>query len=223
MLLIAGIRVGLLLRSISTYRTYWQKEAAKNPAPDSIVYIALGDSAAQGVGASNPRLGYVGLTADYIASKTGKSVHVINISVSSAKLADVIKKQLPQLASLPRADYLTIEAGANNMGQYEQAKFKAEFETLLKGLPKGSFVANMPSFNGGRKGHVNAGAYSATQTINKLVNDNPDLHLADLYNSTLNQGLRDFGADLFHPSNHGYTNWAFAFTKAIGESHTSQP
>lgn len=218
-IIVAGIRVGLLLRSIGSYRTYWQNEAAKSPVADSIIYIALGDSAAQGIGASSPRLGYVGLSAAYIAQQTGRPVKVINISVSGAKLADVIKLQLPQLASLPTADYFTIEAGANDIGSFNESKFKSEFETLLKDLPKGAIVANMPSFNGGRKGHVNKRAYSATQIINNLVAERTDLYLANLYDSTINQGLLDFGADLFHPSNKGYKNWAKAFTDAIAKTN----
>lgn len=215
---IAGIRIGLLLRSIGTYRSYWKKEAARNPESGELTYIALGDSAAQAVGATSVRRGYVGLTAEYIAKKTGKNVHIINISVTGAKIADAIKIQIPQLATLPKPDYITIEIGANDMASYDASAFKQEFETLLKKLPPGTIVANMPSFNGGRKGKVNPSAYSATQTINRLVASHSEFILADLYKSTINQGFLDFGADLFHPSNRGYHNWANAFMNEIDKT-----
>ena len=214
LILVAGARLGLLVRSLTTYKTYWQKEAARPIEPDELVYIALGDSAGQGIGATSPRRGYVGLFAKHLEEKTGKKIHVINISVSGDKLADAIKNQLPQLASLPKADYMTIEIGANDMATYNEETFKTEFAQILQGLPKDTYVANMPSFNGGRKGHVNPNAYAATQLINTLVGERSDLRLADLYSATVNQNIFDFGADLFHPDNSGYKKWAKAFINA---------
>lgn len=214
-LLVGGVRLGLLVRSLSSYKTYWQKEASKAPEPGAITYLALGDSTAQGIGATSPRRGYVGLVAKYLQNKTGKPVHVINISVSGAKINDAIKTQLPQLKSLPKPDYVTIEIGANDVPIYEKEKFKKEFIELMSGLPQGTYVANMPSFGGGRAYKANANATKATELIAELLTERPDLHLVDVNATTTGQHIWDFGADLFHPSNHGYKNWERAFTASI--------
>lgn len=215
LLVVAGIRIGLLIRSVSSYKTYWQKEAAKTPDQGVLIYIALGDSTAQGIGASSPRRGYVGLVAEYLQVKTGKPVHVINISVSGAKISDAIKTQLPQLKNLPKPDYVTIEIGANDMQRYDEQTFTQEFQALLNDLPTGTYVSNMPSFKGGRYGKLNDNAIAASRVISSLLVQRTDLSAVDVYGATSGQNLRDFGADLFHPSNNGYKNWGYAFMTAI--------
>lgn len=212
---VAGVRIGLLLSSVALYKAYWQKEAAKTPESGALVYIALGDSTAQGIGASSARRGYVGLVAEHLARKTGKPVHVINISVSGAKLADAIAKQLPQLKKLPKPDYVTIEIGANDMPGYNSEKFRLEFSELLNGLPSGTYVANMPSYMSGRLSKFNTNAVDASELIAELMATHPDLRMVDVYDATRTQNILDFGADLFHPSNRGYKNWAHAFIKEL--------
>lgn len=215
LVLVRGIQIGMLIRSVSSYKTYWQKEAAKTPEQGALIYLALGDSTAQGIGASSPRRGYVGLVAEYLHTRTGKSVHVINISVSGAKIDDAIKTQLPQLKNLPKPDYTTIEIGANDMPSFEPEKFRYQFSQLMKNLPSGTYVANMPSYKGGRLGKLNKNATDASELIAEIMAGHPDMRLVDVNSATVTQNIRDFGADLFHPSNHGYKNWGRAFTKSI--------
>lgn len=217
-LVITGVRVLLLLRSVTSYKNYWSTLAGKEAPESSIIYIALGDSAAQGVGASSASSGYVGLVAKHLAGVTGKPVKVINISVSGAKLRDIIDKQVPQLRSLPKADYISIEAGANDMATFDPIVFKSDFKKLVEKLPAGTYVANMPSFKGGRKGVLDKNAQNASQIISEQVAARPDLHIVNLYKATMQQNLLNFAADLFHPNDSGYQNWANAFIEAIDSS-----
>lgn len=221
LVIIAGIRLGLLLHSIRSYRVHWQKEAAKTPEQGSLTYLALGDSTAQGIGASSPWRGYVGLLAEFMGKKTGKPMHVINVSVSGAKINDLIKNQLPILGSIAKPDFITIEIGANDMRTYNEDKFRAEFSEVLKALPDGTYVTNMPSFKGGRAGRLTTNAVAASSLISKLIADYPKLHLVDVQATTNTQNLHDFGADLFHPSNSGYKNWELAFIRAMGDVSSS--
>src|SRR4051812_35356027 len=96
LLLIAleAIKLFQLKTSVSSYATYWKQRAS---TAGELTYVVLGDSAAQGVGASDPDKGYVGLIAKRLAAKTGKSVRVVNLSVYGAGVDDVIRKQLPLL------------------------------------------------------------------------------------------------------------------------------
>ena len=52
--------------------------------PGDLVYVALGDSAAQGIGASTSDNGYVGLVADRLRERTGNPVLGVNLSRSGA-------------------------------------------------------------------------------------------------------------------------------------------
>jgi acyl-CoA thioesterase-1 len=55
------------------HRTYWRERAKRD---GDLLYVALGDSAAQGIGASRPDRGYVGLLARRISRRTGRRVRV---------------------------------------------------------------------------------------------------------------------------------------------------
>lgn len=57
---------------------------------------SLSDSAAQGVGASSPDAGYVGLLAEQLRESTGRPVQVVNLASRVLRVADVVDRQLPR-------------------------------------------------------------------------------------------------------------------------------
>lgn len=208
---LVAIEVIALLRlkvSISSYATYW-----KQPTSGTFTYIALGNSAAQGIGASKPQFGYVGLVADRIQKETGQKVHVVNLSVSGAKIQDVIDKQLPELKKY-QANLITVDIGANDVaGKYNAQIFQKEYDQLAAALPKGTVVGNMPYF-GGRIRH-NPQAINANQYITAAAKRH-GLSVADLQTITKQRNsIRNYAADYFHPSNRGYQNWADAYWQVI--------
>jgi acyl-CoA thioesterase-1 len=204
------LRVMKLYHNIGSYAHYWQSRAAEN---GEFVYIALGDSAAQGLGASAPEKGYVGLLADRIQQTTGKTVRVVNLSVSGAKIQDVIQKQLPELQKYT-PDLLTVEIGANDVNSsYDKAQFQKDYDELAAKLPKQAIVANIPYFGGiVRKNKV---AIEASQAVAQVAQQD-GLTLVNLQSETKNrQSFLNYGADYFHPTDRGYRIWADAFWKVI--------
>lgn len=71
----------------------WWREHAK--LEGDLLYVALGDSTAQGIGASRPGNGYVGILADRIRALSGRTVRTVNLSVSGARATDLVEHQLP--------------------------------------------------------------------------------------------------------------------------------
>jgi len=198
-----------LKASIGRYATYWRQQATLS---GGFTYVALGDSAAQGIGASKPQLGYVGLLGEQIAQTTGKRVRIINLSVSGAQVEDVIKHQLPELKHY-KPDLITVEIGANNVNHWDQQIFTKQYDELAQALPPGTIVANIPYF-GGRIRH-NAQAITASQIIAEAA-ARYHLKLVDLQTYTRQrQSILDYSSDLFHPSNHGYRNWDAAFWQVV--------
>ncbi len=210
--LAAIIEVGLLLRlrsNLTSYATYWNERAKVD---GELTYVALGDSAAQGIGASRAEYGYVGIVADRIQHKTGKTVRVINLSVSGATVASVIEKQLPELKKY-QADVITIEIGANNVQKLNETTFAEEYDDLAKALPPKTFVATMPYFGGRARENDNA---LAASLIVRQAAERYSLPLAELQALTKDQqSFRNYSWDFFHPSNKGYRIWADAFWQAI--------
>lgn len=190
---------------------YWRQRSTQ---PGELTYVALGDSAAQGIGARQPDKGYVGVLAGRLAAKTGKTIRVVNLSVSGARVRDVIDKQIPQLKDY-QPDFVTIEAGANDMIKYDAKKFAAEFQELAELLPPKTVVANMPYF-GGRISRDNQ-IKSANDIVSASAQKN-DLIVVDLYTYTkVGDTPFNYAADFFHPSNRGYRNWADAFWTKLKE------
>ena len=217
LLLVGGVRLYLLQRQVDGYKAYWQARAAETPAPDALWYVALGDSTAQGIGASRPEQGYVGLLADSLQAKTGRPVHVVNLSVTGARLEDLIEHQLPQLEKLhlPGDAVVTLGIGSNNIRAYQPDQFRAGMETIIRRLPPQAVVGDVPYFGGGRGNSGERSALAASQVIAELAAVE-GLRLAELHRVTSEQhSIRDFAADFFHPSSHGYRKWHQAFLQTL--------
>ena len=68
---------------------------AAEPAP---LWVVLGDSTAQGLGAPSPDHGYVGQVLGALRQRTGLPWRVLNLSASGALIRDVLDQQLPRAA-----------------------------------------------------------------------------------------------------------------------------
>lgn len=191
---------------MSRFKTFWVNKASE---PGEITYLALGDSAAQGIGASSPMRGYVGLLSKRIEEQSGKTVRIVNLSVTGAKMDDYLKDQAPVISKY-KPDIISIEIGANDVAKYDAESFRTSFKKVLATLPKGSYVSNLPLFNS-RPGST-ANAKEGSRIIEQELKSRPDLIFVDLQKQTEeNQSIFGFAPDLFHPNNLSYKNWADAF------------
>ena len=208
--LIWGVQLAVLYSHIGSYKKYWEKQNAQTVAGDPIIYMALGDSTAQGIGASNPKHSYPVLIARWLNHETGRPVRLINVSVSGAKVNGVVTKQIPLLAAYPKPDITTIEIGANDMSVFNEQSFTAQMQTLVKLLPPYTYISDIPAFTGRAKGKDPL-AVKAGNIIHQSI-QGTDLRFVNLYNATKsNSGIGYFAADWFHPNNKAYIKWAQAF------------
>ena len=211
-------RLGELYTQLARYQKYWLKSNLVPVDPDDFVYVALGDSAAQGVGASEPLKGYAGLIADELQKQEEKQVKLINLSKSGAKVADVAQTQLPlyEQFKLKNKHVITIEIGANDILSFDPEKFKSEMNELMSRLPEGTVISDIPSFAGSRYAKYESRVLEANGIINQLAARH-GFNPAQLHKRVAeNHGLRTFAADFFHPSDYGYrTNWLPAFMERI--------
>lgn len=217
LLVLESLALVVLYRQLAGNKTYWQERSAQ-PIPDNAIrYVALGDSAAQGVGAMKPEKGYVGLIAAALEKKFDRPVHVTNLSVSGAKIQDVIDAQLPLLEklNLPPDATITIEVGANDMSSYNGPQFSLEMDELMSRLPSQTIISDLPYFGGGRARSLEPSVIKANKAIVRIA-AKYNLRLAALHQVTKeNENIRVFAADFFHPSNQGYRNWYTAFWRVI--------
>lgn len=204
-------------RHVSDYADHWSVRPGQY-ADGALHYVALGDSAAQGVGASRVDASYVALVAARLAEETGREVVVTNLSVSGAVSDDVVKHQLPQLAALPfTPDIVTMDIGANDVvfPGHDVKTFIRSMRTILPALPAGSFVADVPWFMiPGMDGQSRQMAASAIALADEFGHHTVAIHEASRAVGRLGY-LRYTARDLFHPNDRGYASWAETFWGAI--------
>jgi acyl-CoA thioesterase-1 len=199
----------------------WWREHAKREG--ELLYVAVGDSAAQGIGASKPHRGYVGTVASHLRKTTGRSVRVINLSVSGARLRETLEAQVPRLARL-EPDVITVSVGANDIAGFDAIRFDRELRELADALPPHSIVADLPCFFFGE-------AEKRVRIANGIVHQVVGEHgftLAPLYKATRRQGaarvaLNQASADFFHPNDRGYRVWASAFLPLVDRAVGALP
>lgn len=207
-------------RVVGPYSEHWA-ELNQIERSDALVLVALGDSLAQGVGASAVDQGYVPLVAHRIAQHTGRNVRVINLSVSGAVSDDVVTDQLPLLDALPvKPDIVTLDIGGNDVvfPAHNVETFRASLDVILAGLPEGSFVADVPWVPlPGMRRQSESMAEAAISLIERHGH-----HHAAVHEVTRGFGVlgyqRYLAADWFHPNDAGYLGWADAFWQAIRAS-----
>ncbi|MFF1572580.1 SGNH/GDSL hydrolase family protein [Leifsonia sp. NPDC058292] len=190
----------------------WWRDVAKTEG--ELLYVALGDSAAQGIGASAPKNSYVGVIADHIRATTGRTVQVVNLSVSGATVALAVADQLPRFATF-QPDVVTVAIGANDIAAFDPALFEAGIRKVFAALPDHAIVADLPCF------YLpwNEKKVAVGNRILRQVAAERGLTVVPLHDTMKRQGLRgvvtQFAQDLFHPNDHGYRVWASAFLPTV--------
>jgi acyl-CoA thioesterase I len=179
-----------------------------------LTYLAIGDSAAQGVGATAPNRGYVGLLARRIRHRSRETLRVVNLSVSGATTWSAKEEQLPKLAKYS-PDICTVSIGANDIADFHPDRFERHLRAIYAAVPSHAIVADLPCmFFRERERKV----VVANEIVHRVAGEF-GLSVAPLHEITKRVGLRrtflnSYG-DLFHPNDNGYRIWASAFEPLI--------
>ncbi len=206
--------VSLLNNRIPAHHEYWKERGRLRDG--AVLYVALGDSAALGLGASTPPHGYVGLLADVIGRVTGRPVRVRNLSIDGARVRTVIDEELPRMPTSP--DVVTVAVGGNDVWTFDAARFAREFDELLGRLPPGTIVGEVPTMSpipvGGR-----------VRDANRIIRETAAKHgmpVAPVAATTARGGIvvaiQNAAGDLFHPNDRGHRSWADAFAPAVRDA-----
>lgn len=183
------------------------------------LWVALGDSTGQGIGASRHDQGYVGALLAWLNQRSDEEWRVVNLSRSGARAADVLATQvlaLEELAQAGRAPpgsapvaLVTLAVGANDVVRRTPLpRLEATLAALFDRLPPGSVVATLPQGLGRRRPPL----------VNHFIRERAresGLRVADVWVRTGPPWSGKFAADGFHPNDTGYQDWAAAFADAL--------
>ncbi len=189
--------------------------------PKPFVYVALGDSTAEGVGASMPERSYTRLVYRRLCRQY-RNVHYYNFGRDSAKSRDVLDNQtLDAIGCNP--DLITLSIGANDIRFGVTIRtFTRQLKKLLQRLQDKTYasiiIATIPDFSMVPRVPVILKIPSsiAIARYNKVIKQTA-MELNITYADVFPQNAEYFrlhpetvAKDGFHPSDFGYAVWANA-------------
>jgi lysophospholipase L1-like esterase len=180
------------------------------------LWVVLGDSTAQGLGAEGPRGGYVGQTLYQLRRTTGRHWQVLNLSVSGALMRDVLADQIPLLDG-QRPDLVTCGAAANDILYSAPGKLFGDLRTLLAAVPEETVMLDLPLLNGfwGIVGHMSVPYITRINRVIREVASERKLRVAEVSRQFVPPWVGKFSVDNFHPSQDGYRDWSRALVEAV--------
>jgi len=198
-------------------------DAVRTLPPDrdaAVVYVALGDSTVEGVGASSPALNYVSLLHVRLRA-VYPGARVVNLGVGGATSADVLLRQLDRTIER-RPQLVTLSIGPNDITTRVSVDvYEKNLETILARLRHETTavvvvnsipdLAVTPRFSRSRARET---VGRLTVVFNEALKRRVTAHgaeLVDLYATSRREvPLRPelIGRDGYHPSDAGYARWA---------------
>lgn len=197
---------------VARYAALWDEANVLAATGTGPLWVVLGDSTAQGVGAPAYDQGYVGQLRQLLDRDRAEQGRwrVLNWSRSGARAADVLDVQLPRLEALDRAaDLVTLAIGANDLRPTPLDELVDNLRRIMGRLPDGAVIATIP------QGLRPEKARAVNQVI-RAEAPASGLRVADVWASTGPPWRGKFAADGFHPGALGYADWAAAFAEALG-------
>jgi acyl-CoA thioesterase-1 len=197
------------------FASHWDAHNDQVLTESGPLWVVLGDSTAQGLGAPSPMGGYVGQVLAGLRQRTGERWRVLNLSLSGALIRDVQRDQLPRIPA--GASLVTCGIGANDILYSTPAKVLADLRRVIGAVPRGTVVLDLP-LPTGIWGILGRASVPYVARINQTIRQAAaarGLPVAEVSAHFLPPWAGKFGPDNFHPSQDGYRDWARALLTAI--------
>jgi lysophospholipase L1-like esterase len=202
----------------AAFARYWQAHNDQVLAMDGPLWVVLGDSTAQGLGAPSPDRGYVGQVLTELRQRTGLPWRVLNLSVSGALTRDVISAQLPRMPA--HADLVTCGIGVNDILYTSPGKLFADLRALIAAVPDQTVLLDLP-LPAGCWGFLGRASVPYVTRINRTIRraaDARSLPVAEVSAHFLPPWTGKFASDCFHPSQAGHRDWSRALLAAVAST-----
>ncbi len=185
------------------YAEHWARANQAALRQTGPLWVALGDSMTQGIGASTPERGWVGQLSARLTAQ-GWTHRVVNLSVTGARVADVLDVQLPALDAIFAAEgppaLVTVVIGSNDVVSPRYRGGLADrFQALLDRLPQRAVVMNLPN------------PHREARRVDQLIREGDAegrVVLADMRADGPRSWRGKLAPDSFHPNDSGYAGMA---------------
>lgn len=222
----AGALLALLLAGACTAESPQRALPLDGTAP--LLYVALGDSTVEGVGARHPAGGYVHHLYARLRTRY-PAARLVNLGVGGATAADVRELQLPRALAL-RPHVVTLSVGPNDVVRgVPAATYRSQMQAILEALAHSTeavIVVNLlPDLTVTRRFRHSPEAPLVgrrTAELNAILRDLARTYpvvLVDLYMASRREVPARpelLAEDGYHPSDAGHARWAELMWEALG-------
>lgn len=201
-------------------RRFWAKilglfKHKKEP----FIYVALGDSTVEGVGATSPERSFAPIISMFLKRYKG-NVAFYNLGKSGSAVRDVLENQVKKAIEL-KPNLVTISVGSNDILQRRfqnhfgkdlhavlaKLRTQTNAEIVMNNIPDFSITSAVPSYLKMISGYIvkkmNLIIQKAAEKYQVVL---VDLYFySSIYGTTYPEAVSD---DNFHPSDFGYALWA---------------
>jgi len=191
---------------VETYAAQWSASNEQALTGEGPLWVVLGDSAAQGVGASAYDRGWVGIVRDRLIARDGQPWRVLNLSRSGATTRELLEQQLPDARGVDAA-LITAVVGGNDARRTRKEQWLRDVDDLVAALPPDAVVATTARGLFERKTRV-VNAHLRQHAMQR------GMRVADLWQHT-GPPYRGLFFDGLHPNDRGYVQWADAVWAAL--------
>jgi lysophospholipase L1-like esterase len=200
-LLLPGVRA--VQRQVEPYARAWERHNRAAAAASGPLWVVLGDSMSQGVGASAYDRGWVGQLAGTLPDH-----RLVNLSVYGGRVSDVVEHQIPAMRALGvEPDLVTVVIGSNDLfSRRLRPLLPAALDEMLRLLPRGSIVGTQP------------GGQTASLEFNRRVDEAAaagHVRVAEFRDRRMRSWRGRLSADHFHPNDAGYAGMAAIVGEAV--------
>lgn len=193
---------------VEDYHQRWDEANAVARSQVGPLWVALGDSSSQGVGASAWENGWTNQVLRRLRDQTGDPWRLVNLSMSGGRFLDVADRQIPVLNTMLDAPQLvTCVVGSNDLMWRVGARgVTSDANRAIDRVPDGAFVSKLNG-PGPRPKLLNAIFERGAST--------KDLQLFNIWNWPSGRGA--LAADRVHPSDVGYQHMTELAWRALGD------
>jgi len=124
---------------------YWDEHNAVALAASGPLWLVLGDSVGQGIGASAPSNGFVPEVIARLRDTTGHPWRVVNLAMTGARISHVVNNQLPTMrAAMLEPAVITCMIGFNDfIGRTRIETIDRGARELVDQVPKGALFGRV--------------------------------------------------------------------------------
>ncbi len=201
--------VAVVDRQREPWARYWDRWNAVHLQGRGPLWVALGDSTSQGVGARHPQRGFVPGALRLLWERDRPDWRLVNLSMTGARIRHVVDDQL---TTMHRAglcpDLVTCLIGVNDMiAGSTRHRISRDTDRLVAALPEGTIVGTL------RERHPWRARKTALNAVLRRAADRGHLQLFDPWHWTVDEDA--LAADRFHPGDGGYRQMALALDMAL--------